>query len=67
MEVSDEDVARAMWAEDAKVNEHDCRWDSADDATQELFRAYARVAREKLGRQTIPLVQMDDLKRRKGD
>lgn len=66
-EVSDEDVARAMWAEDGKLNGHEGRWDSADEGIHDLFRAYARVAREKLGVRPLKLVQMSDLQRRKDD
>jgi hypothetical protein len=60
--VTDEDIARALWAEDGKVNTHGVAWEAMDEGTQALFLAYARVAREMLGERTMPFRRADELK-----
>lgn len=44
------ELAKAMWAEDARVNGHSNRWEDIDDGTQSLFKSYAQVALDRLNR-----------------
>lgn len=60
--VTDDEVADAIFAEDARINGHQNKRSDMDEGVQALFLAYAKVARQMLGERTVPLLKLDELK-----